>query len=174
MIILIMRSQENVLGAVTLHSAPQLHVFLSIHPVNLFKWMLLATSPGAATCVLAWLTSIREEYNSRQKGENPVRHAQSPATGHSSLALQQTAALLTFPRYTLSTLKLRIYQLHQQWINKHNVRVLFFIFISPQKNCFESCTFWNASPDKISPMEMTEASNMSINLQGWVYLSFIS
>jgi hypothetical protein len=36
-IILIMRPQENVLGAFTLHHVSQLPVFLSIHPVNLFK-----------------------------------------------------------------------------------------------------------------------------------------
>ena len=128
-----MRPQENVLGAVTLHLASQLPVFLSIHPANLFKWMLLATSSGAATCVLVWLTSTRVEYNSGQKGGDLVHHVPPPATGHSSLASEQTAALLTSPRYTLSTLKLRIYHSHQQSINEHNVTALFAIFIQKKQ-----------------------------------------
>lgn len=169
-----MRPQENVLAAVTLHPASQLPVFLSVHLANLFKWMLLATSSGAATCVLVWLTSTRVEYNSRQKGGNPVHHAPPPATGHNSLASEQTAALLTSsPTYTLSTLKLHIYQLHQQWINNCNAQC-FLSYSYKTNSCFESCTFWNVSPHTISATDKTDASDMSIHVQGSVYLSIIS
>jgi hypothetical protein len=140
MFILIMRPHENVLETVTLHPAVQLPVFPSIHPVNLFKLMVLVTSFGTATCVLVWLASTRVEYNKRQKGDNPVHHTPQPATGHSSMALEQTAALLTSPWYTHSTLKFQIYQLHQQWIILCNISVIFHIH-TKINSCFESYMF---------------------------------
>jgi hypothetical protein len=47
-------------------------------------------------------------------------------------------------------------------------------YSNKRNSCFESCKFCNVSPHKISAIDKTDASNMSISVQGTVYLSIIS